>query len=416
MLSIESAGVVTFQVLGPLRAEDERGPLALKGPRHRALLARLLLAHGRVVPLTQLIDDLWERPPRDPHGAIQTFVSDLRRSLEPDRKPREPARVLVTVAPGYALRVTPGQVDADRFESLIRAAADLVGGNLEPGGSDLIVPSGLAPGRADARSRADCTRRSDLTGALSDLDAALRLWQGPAYAEFADQHWARAEIDRLLELRSLAIEQRALALTGLSRHAEAVVALESHLREHPLRESAWHTLALALYRSGRQADALTALRTIRTALRTELGVDPGPRLRQLESDILTQAPGLTPRILRADARAETPTASESSPPTSDGDFAVAEAARTGTDDVGTVANRRVLLGRAAELARLRAVAEEVNERGQARAVLISGVEGVGKTALVEAFSAGLRDQGWTVAWGSDPADGGAPPYWPWTQI
>ncbi|MFE3194869.1 BTAD domain-containing putative transcriptional regulator [Nocardia sp. NPDC059240] len=377
--------MVTFQVLGPLRASDERGPLALKGPRHRALLARLLIAHGRVVPLNQLIDDLWERPPRDPQGAIQTFVSDLRRSLEPDRKPRETARVLVTAAPGYALRATDGDVDADRFEVLIRAAAEAI-------------------------------RPPDLTVALADLDAALRLWQGPAYAEFTDEHWARAEIDRLDELRSLAIEQRALVLTELTRHSEAVATLEPHLRAHPLRESAWHTLVLALYRSDRQADAMTALRTIRTTLRAELGVDPSPHLRQLEADILTQAPGLVsqrPVTATAGKRSATEVLGHTVE-RGDTDRARTASAAVRVPDVLRPGGK--LVGRDGELSRLREAADQVAASGRARLALVTGIEGAGKTALVEALSAELDRRGWLVAWGPSPADRGAPPNWPWTQI
>jgi DNA-binding SARP family transcriptional activator len=107
---------VRFGVLGPLLAEDAHGPVDLKGPRHRAVLARLLIAKGRVVPVDRLADDLWEAPPEGAVGAIQTFVSTLRRALEPARAPRTPARLLVTTPPGYALRAAPDAVDAWRFE------------------------------------------------------------------------------------------------------------------------------------------------------------------------------------------------------------------------------------------------------------------------------------------------------------
>ncbi|WP_051179771.1 BTAD domain-containing putative transcriptional regulator [Nocardia concava] len=348
--------MVTFEVLGSLRAENEHGPLALKGPRHRALLARLLVALGRVVPVPTLIDDLWETPPRDPTGTLQTFVSDLRRILEPAREPRQPAKLLVTAAPGYALRITPEQLDANRFETLV----------------------------SDAGHRLP----TDPVAALANLGAALSLWQGPAYAEFADASWARAEITRLDELRSRATEQRARALTDLSRHTEAVAALEPHLDAHPLHEPAWHTLALALYRAGRQADALAAIRTIRSHLRDDLGVDPGPDLRQLESDILAQAPHLavTRRI----------------------DSTIAEA--------GPSAARDTFIGRVDELTLLKAAAARVAASGRSEPVLISGIEGVGKTALVQALSSELAQGGWSVAWGPSPADPSAPPNWPWARI
>ncbi|WP_255663814.1 MULTISPECIES: BTAD domain-containing putative transcriptional regulator [unclassified Nocardia] len=249
---------LSFGVLGPVWAQDERGRLALKGPRHRAVLARLLVARGRVVPVGRLIDDLWERPPDDAVGALQTFVAALRKVLEPDRRPRQPASVLVTVAPGYALRVEPDQVDALRFEAHIDRA-----------GRFLAAGDGAA--------------------ALRETDAALALWQGPPYAEFTETGWARGEIARLTELRMRAVEQRAEAMLRTGRAADAVIALEAHLQELPLREHAWQLFALALYRAGRQADALAALRTVRDRLRNELGVDPGPELRAVEADILAQS-------------------------------------------------------------------------------------------------------------------------------
>ncbi|MGW4532400.1 BTAD domain-containing putative transcriptional regulator [Nocardia sp. NPDC004340] len=394
--AIESADVVTFGVLGPLRAENAHGPLALKGPRHRALLARLLIAHGRVVPVSQLVGDLWERPPRDPTGTIQTFVSDLRRVLEPERPPRAPARLLVTSAPGYALRTTDGQVDADRFAALTRAAA------------------ANAP--------------ADPAAALSDLETALGLWRGPAYAELADRSWARAEIVRLGEARSQAVELRARALSDLGRQTEAVLALEAHLHEHPLREPAWHTVALAHYRSGRQADALAALRAVRRDLRDELGVDPGPALRRLEADILAQAPHLDAQASHLTARATQIDAAD----TYLGDAASVEQHRAAAASVGTAVGgsvlggasaaqaspgaRGIFVGRSDERRRIAETAARIVTTGRAELVLVSGIEGAGKTALAETVSAVLAERGWIVAWGSSPADRGAPPNWPWIRI
>jgi DNA-binding SARP family transcriptional activator len=113
--------MITFRVLGPLAAEDARGPVDLKGPRHRAVLARLLIARGRVVPVGQLVADLWPAPPAGAVGAVQTFVSALRKALEPDRPPRTPAKVLVTAGPGYALRAET--VDAWLFKSAVTASS-----------------------------------------------------------------------------------------------------------------------------------------------------------------------------------------------------------------------------------------------------------------------------------------------------
>ncbi|WP_419668944.1 BTAD domain-containing putative transcriptional regulator [Streptomyces sp. 2-1] len=249
---------VVFGVLGPtVAAGDSGGALALKGPRHRAVLARLIVARRRVVPVARLVEDLWEDPPPGAVGAVQTFVAALRRVLEPERPPRAPARLLVTDGPGYALRTEPDTVDAWRFETALATAADL-------------------PAQQ----------------ALATLEEALGWWRGPAYAEFADEDWSRGERARLAELRLQAVERRAEAHLALGRPADAVPDLDAHLTEHPWREDAWRLLALALYRQHRQGDALAVLRRAREVLTNQLGLDPGPRLRHLQSDILTQTPTL----------------------------------------------------------------------------------------------------------------------------
>ncbi|WP_431899037.1 BTAD domain-containing putative transcriptional regulator [Micromonospora chalcea] len=245
---------VGFGVLGPVTAWDDAGePVDLKGPRHRAVLARLVAARGRVVPVGQIVDDLWDDPPAGAVGAVRTFVAALRRRLEPRRPPREAARLLVTEGPGYALRADPGTVDAWRFEDTVNAVAD-------------------------ALPRA----------ALDRLDEALGWWRGPAYADF-DQPWAHAERSRLDQIRLTAVERRAEALLALDRAADAVPDLDAHVAAYPWREDGWALLASALYRAGRQADALAVLRRARELLRDQLGLDPGPRLRRLETDLLRQA-------------------------------------------------------------------------------------------------------------------------------
>lgn len=331
-----------FGVLGPLVAEDARGPVALRGPRHRAVLARLLVARGRVVPVRVLADDLWPDPPENAVGAIQTFVGALRQALEPDRPPRTPATLLVTEAPGYALRAAPDAVDAWRFEAALTEDAD-----------------------------------------LSTVERALALWRGPAYPEFAEEPWARAEALRLEELRLVAVERRAELRLG---RPEAVADLRAHVAEHPLRENGWRLLALGLYRAGRQGDALAALRSAKAVLTGELGVDPGPELRQLESDILNQSPNLNAPLTPATSPAELPpTAAPATP-------------RTAT-----------LVGRDPELARLAATPPQL------RLTLLSGEAGAGKTALAEALTTTLTARGWTTAWGRTPEDH-APATWPWTQL
>ncbi|TYB35386.1 AAA family ATPase [Micromonospora sp. AP08] len=353
----------TFGVLGPLVAAGERGPVALKGARQRAVLARLLVARGRVVPVDRLVDDLWGERPEGAVGAVRTFVADLRRALEPDRPPRQPARLLVTAPPGYALAAAPEAVDAGRFDAAVAAAGEL-----------------LAAGRAGP--------------ALAALDDALALWRGPAYAEFAGEPWARAEIDRLDELRMLAVERRAEALLALGRAAEAASDLRAQAAAHPLREETWRLLAVALYQAGRQGDALAALRDARAVLVRELGVDPGPRLRRLEADILAQAPHLDP----------TPPAPVPPP------------ARLSVAAGGAAEERRPFVGRVAELASLTGLAGEVARRGRPALALVSGDAGAGKTVFVEALADPLAAAGWTCAVGRVPEYEGAPAAWPWTQL
>lgn len=331
--------MLTFQVLGPLAARVDGEPLALGRPRQRSVLARLLAAGGQVVPVDRLIDDLYsdEVPPKA-LAAVQSYVSNLRRALEPDRSPRAPAGVLVTVSPGYAVRLDAAAVDAWRFESLVRDPA------------------------ADHDTLAE----------------ALRLWRGPAYQEFAGLHWADAEAARLAELRLSAMERHADAVIGLGGAAQAVPDLERLVGEHPLREGAWALLARALYRGGRQGEALGALRRARAHLAEELGVDPGPELRRLEEDILAQAAHLSEQAPSA-APPERP-----------------------------VVLAQPYVGRTAELAAVAGLGAGV--------VLVSGEPGAGKTAFIEQVRGTLVAGGWAAGWGRCPEHEGAPPSWAWAEL
>lgn len=383
---------VAFGVLGPVRAVDAGGPVPLKGPRQRAVLARLLIARGRVVPVERLVGDLWAEPSDGAVAAIRTFVADLRRALEPGRRPRQPARILVTAPPGYALRAAPDAVDAWRFEDAVAESGRL-----------------LAAGQAGT--------------ALDSLTDALALWRGPAYAEFAGEGWARAEINRLDELRMLAVERRAEALLALGRAAEAATDLRTHTEAHPLREDAWALLALARYRSGRQGEALAALRRARATLVGELGVDPGRRLRQLEADILAQAPHLNPPEPPTAAPAHQPAPVDrpepaGGPAPAEGPTSVAGPGQVEgrAPAVTEAADRRPFVGRDAELGQLRQAAERVVRRGRPALALVSGDAGAGKTALADALARRLSAAGWTTAWGRSPEYEGAPVAGPWTQL
>jgi DNA-binding SARP family transcriptional activator len=238
---------VEFLVLGPVEARLNGTAVPLPRRQHRALLAALVVHAGEVVSTDRLVDDLWgEAPPASAMGSLQNAVWQLRKTLGAD--------LVVTKAPGYALAVDPESIDARRFERLLSESA----------------------GQQSAERAAT-------------LREALGLWRGPALADVADAPWAETEASRLEALRLTALEERIDAELGLGLHAPLVAQLEALVAEHPLRERLARQLGLALYRSGRQADALEALRRARDRL-DELGLDPTAELRQLERDILQQNP------------------------------------------------------------------------------------------------------------------------------
>src|SRR3954454_8810864 len=232
-----------FRILGPLEVVDDGRELALGGAKQRALLALLLLHANSVVSRDRLIDELWDAdPPETARTALQVHVSQLRKALGRER--------IVTQAPGYMVRVEPGELDLGRFERLC---------------------SGVDP--------------SDSASAAETLRAALLLWRGPPLGDL-DGTVARAERGRLEEQRLLALEQWIDAELALGRHAELVPELEGLVRANSLRERLRAQLMLALYRCGRQADALEAYRQGRQLLSHELGLEPGEELRRLEKAIL----------------------------------------------------------------------------------------------------------------------------------
>jgi DNA-binding SARP family transcriptional activator len=240
------AADVAFRLLGPLEVEVGGKPLQLGGQKQRALLALLLIHAGEVVPTDRLVDELWgERPPRTATTSLQNFVGQLRKVL--------PADLLVTKAPGYLLRISPDQVDVDRFEQLVRTA-----------------------------------RTQDAAARVKALREALDLWRGPPLADFAFEGFAAGEIRRLTELRVDVIEGRIEAELELGAGGELVAELEALVAEHPLRERLRGQLMLALYRAGRQAEALQSYHDARHVLVEELGVEPAPALQQLYRSILRQ--------------------------------------------------------------------------------------------------------------------------------
>jgi DNA-binding SARP family transcriptional activator len=245
--------VVEFRILGPLEVRyDEREPIALGGPTQRAVLGALILRPNEVVSSDRLIDQVWnERPPADALHTLQVFVSRLRAKLGP-------AGVrLATRPPGYRLEIRVDELDADRCERLYR------------------------DGRA-ALASGDAERATAL---LRQADA---MWRGPPLAEFTYQPFAQATIARLEELRVSCTEERIEADLALGRHAHVVAELEELVREQPYRERPCGQLMVALYRTGRQADALDAFRRARQTLVEDLAVEPGAPLRELEQAILRQ--------------------------------------------------------------------------------------------------------------------------------
>jgi DNA-binding SARP family transcriptional activator len=242
--------VAEFRLLGPVEAILDGDPVALPAPKPRALLAVLLLNRNRVVATHELIDELWsEEPPETATKALQVYVSQLRKAIGADR--------VLTKPPGYSLRVEEGELDLDVFGQLVNEGRER-----------------LAAGEAQA--------------AAELLERALGLWRGPALAEFRSEPFARDAGARLEEARLEAVEERVEADLALGRHARLVPELEELVGRHPFRERLRGQLMLALYRSGRQADALDLYRRTRETLVEELGIDPGPELQELEQAILRQ--------------------------------------------------------------------------------------------------------------------------------
>src|SRR5918994_7499460 len=254
--------MIEFGVLGPLEASRGGEPLRLGGGKQRALLAILLLNANEVVSSDRLIGELWgEAAPETAGKALQVHVSQLRKALEPERGPGDPGRVLITKPPGYTLALEPDQLDLTRFDRL------------------------TGEGR-EALAASDPERAAAL---LSD---ALSLWRGPALADVAFEPFAQPEIARLEELRMAALEDRLQADIERGRHSDVIGELERLVAADPLRERPRAQLMLALYRSGRQAEALEAYAKARRALVEELGIEPGRELKELQAAILEQDPGL----------------------------------------------------------------------------------------------------------------------------
>lgn len=325
-----------INMLGEVRATLQGQVVDLGGRRQRAVLARLVVARGAAVTTDRLVDAVWSTtPPPSAAGALQAYISRLRRGLEPGRTARNRSGFIVRdgSGSGYALRIPDEAIDTWRFEESLRHAGTL----------------------------------TDPSQAATVLSGGLALWRGPAFAEYAAQAWARPEATRLTELYEVARERLLAARLDRGESAVLVPEAEALIAQDPLREERWRLLTLALYRSHRQADALGALRRARQTLADELGAAPGVALRALEADVLAQSPTLDRSLLSA-------------PP---GTGVVPSAAPGGAGAVagGAGAVADPLVDRGPQLAELAARLTAALD-GDGGVVLVEGPAGIGKTRLL----------------------------------
>jgi DNA-binding SARP family transcriptional activator len=378
-----------YRLLGNLEVVVDGEPVDIGGTQPRTVLAMLLVAGGRVVPAGTIIDALWgESPPDSAAGTLQSYVSRLRRALRPagggPGGATSAAKVLVWDPPGYRLVVPEGALDTGRFEAL----ADAGRAQLQAGGA------------RDARET---------------LVAALGLWRGEALLEFSHLDFAWGFAARLEERRLVAVEDRIEADLRLGRHAAVIGELGELVAANPLREELRHHLALALYRAGRQAEALRVLDDARRTLRDQLGIDPGRPLIELEAAILSHDPQLTPEVAGGATAAAAPPA-PGAPASGDASGAAGAGtpvpAAAGTSDGADEAD--VLVGRHIELRTAIAALDEA--RSAVRIVLVEGEPGIGKTRLVEELAAEAERRGHSVHWGRAHEGGATPAFWPWLPV
>jgi DNA-binding SARP family transcriptional activator len=332
-----------FGLLGSLAVWVDGRELPLDGGKQWAVLAVLLMRPNEPVPTARLVEELWgDQPTASSSKAVHEYVSRLRKALGRD--------LLETRPPGYVLHLAPGGLDAQRFESLLAQGSRL-----------------LAEGAAEDARRL--------------LGKALALWRGPALADFRYESFARVEAARLEDLRLAALEERVVADLALGRHAELVGELEGLIVEHPYRERLRGQLMLALYRSGRQADALRAYRDARAAL-DELGIEPGQPLKRLEQQILNQDAALEP------SRSQR--------------LATVLVAKPALPGPLVPSPPFPFVGRERELGKLRALRERA-AGGEGSLVLLGAEAGGGKTRLVREFAHEAVAEGAVVCYGVSDA-------------
>ncbi len=357
---------VTYTVFGEMTVHVDGVRQVLTRRRERGVLSVLLASHGAPVAADRLLAEVWgEEAAGQTLGSLQVAVSRLRTILEPGRSPRQGSR-LVSTAAGYALRAEPDDVDAWRFEARAEAA--------------LCAPL------PDERLRL--------------ADAALDLWTSAPYPD-GEAPIVRRDADRLEELRLTVVEHRTRAMLDLGRPEEALRALAALAADHPFRERLWSLLALAQYQCARQADALTTLRRLRTALADELGVDPSAEVQHLERAVLRQDPALA---------APVPTSSRPprDQPLRDQPLRD-QPRRTPEGDPGTVGRQPVLDQAISQL-------ESARATRSARFLLVAGEPGIGKSRLVDDLGAHAAAAGFRVLVGRCHEGDYAPALWPWLGI
>ncbi|MCT1353386.1 BTAD domain-containing putative transcriptional regulator [Gordonia sp. p3-SID1431] len=371
---------ISYTVLGGLGAQIGSDPVELGTRKQRATLAQLILAEGVPVRADSLIEGIWgDSPPERAEVSLQSYISGLRKVLEPHRKPRTPSTVLLTHGTGYSLPTAADNVDVRRLTARV-------------GDARALMQQGDAAGAAPL-----------LHQVLADYRPLLPEFEGLAFRDEAADH-----LDRMLQAaREMSFEAR----MADGDHRLLVTELETEVERAPLDEGLWVLFATALYRLGRQSDALGAIATARRTLAEEIGVDPGPRLRTLERDILDHAPHLdAPAATAAGKVTLAPDVPAPGPRTSAQSMTDEPVDDAELDDAPSV------VGRTDELAALhRAVLASMT--GHGGVVVVEGEPGAGKTALID--EAGRRAAGAAdlrVLWGRCVDDPAAPSMWPWVQI
>jgi DNA-binding SARP family transcriptional activator/Tfp pilus assembly protein PilF len=369
---VGEAVVLRVGVLGPVTAWYSDQELSVGQPRQQAVLGILAMRANRVISRGELVDAVWgQEPPVSAEGGIYTYVAGLRRIIEPNRSLRGPGRVLVSSGAGYVLHLVPGQPDAVSFEQHLGRARQLRKGG-------------------------------DPVGAVTALNAALALWRGIAFAGVPGP-FAETERVRLGELRSTAAEERADVLLSLGRHEEVVPDLTAMVTDHPLRERMRGLLMIALYRCGRQAEALRVFQDGRRVLTEELGIDPGGDLSRIHQQVLTMDAALNLATAGADGVTSPNGASRSAGAVRNGHAAdqerepavdrPAQPQPEGASGAVIPAPAQLPLeapgfsGRHDELAALQAAlpARSTGADESVPIVVISGTAGIGKTALAIRF-------------------------------